>query len=142
MKQLLTIIAAVIALTVSAQERNDNTIIIPNFPVDRIDDFETHLVMSFYQFQNIDKDNVRFMTHPKPIEGSVYAQDLQVTVYGMLIGEDLVLYATYTFHGTGAQRHSGRADYHRRPLVGRRMAFDELNHTIKAFGLPIEYEQR
>ena len=142
MKPLLTIIAAVIALTVSAQERNDNTIIIPNFPVERIDDFETHLMMNFYQFQNIDKDNLRFMTHPKPIEGSVYASNLQVTMVGMMIGDDLIIYGNYSFEGMGNERYSGRADFQRRKLVGRRMAFDEINKVVKDFGLRVIYEQR
>ena len=142
MKKLLTLLIIILSLTGHAQQRGDNTIIIPDFPKDRIEDLETHLMMNFYQFQNIDKDNLRFMTHPKPIEGSVYASNLQVTMVGMLMGDDLVIYGNYSFEGSGTQRHSGRADFHRRALVGRRMAFDEMDSVIKEFGLPVRYEQR
>jgi hypothetical protein len=142
MKTLTTLIALLFTFCLAAQDRNDNTIIIPNFPKDRIDDLESHLMMNFYQFQNIDKENIHFMTHPKPIEGSVYASNLQVTMVGMLVGGNLIVYGTYSFEGTSNQRYSGRADYVRRQLVGRRMAFDEINKVIKEFGLPVRYEQR
>lgn len=142
MKKLFTITAILFTLTLSAQERGDNTIIITDFLKERIDDFETHLLMNFYQFQNIDKEIFRFMTHPKPIEGSVYAYDLQVTMVGMLIGDDLIIYGNYSFEGMGNARYSGRADYQRRQNVGRRMAFDELDKVVKGFGLPVRYEQR
>ena len=59
----------------------------------------------------------------------------------MLIGDDLVMYGTYSFN-TGSDSYSGRADFQRRKLVGRRMAFDELDKVAKGFGLPIRYEKR
>ena len=76
MKTLFTLIVLLTSFALNAQERGDNTIIIPNFPKERIDDLEMHILSNFYQFQNMDKDNIRFMTHPKPIEGSIYAYDL------------------------------------------------------------------
>ena len=141
MKTLFTLIVLLTSFVLNAQERGDNTIIIPNFPKERIDDLEMHILSNFYQFQNMDKDNIRFMTHPKPIEGSIYAYDLQLTIIGMLIGDDLVMYGTYSFN-TGSDSYSGRADFQRRKLVGRRMAFDELDKVAKGFGLPIRYEKR
>jgi len=141
MKKTITIILLLTSFALTAQDRGDNTVIIPDFPTERVDDLEMHLLSSFYQLENFDKENVRFMTSPKPIEGSVYASDLQVSIIGMLIGNDLVMYATYSFEGMSNQRHSGRADYHRRSLVGRRLAFDELNKVAKEFGLPVKYEK-
>ncbi len=141
MRKLFTIIGLIITIAIFAQDRGDNTVIITNFPTERIDDLELHFVSNFYQIQNMDKDNIRFMTHPKPIDGSVYAHDLQVTIIGMLIGNDLLMYANYNFESSG-NRYSGRADFHRRKNVGRRIAFDELVRVAEEFGLPLTFDNK
>ncbi len=137
MKTLITLLLLT-SFALSAQQRDDNTIIIENFG--SFDKIETLLMMNFYE---VEINETRFSTKPKPIEGSVYAYDLNVSLHGFLVDGQLIAYANYTFRGgmMTAETYSGRARWSRRQNVGSRIAFDELQRVIKQLGYELSYRE-
>ena len=135
MKTLITLLLLT-SFALSAQQRDDNTIIIENFG--SFDKIESLLMMNFYE---VEISETRFSTKPKPIEGSVIAIDLNVTLHGFLVNNQLITYATYTFRSGAAETHSGRARWSGRRNIGSRIAFDELQRVIKQLGYELSYRE-
>ena len=135
MKNLLLAILILAPITLIGQSRNDNALVIQT----GMEGIESLLLKNFYEITHINEE--RFATKPKPIEGSVYAYDLTVSLHGFIADDELIVYANYSFRGGlgNQETYSGRADYQRRRNVGRRLAFDEMDRVFKQLKKPIEY---
>jgi hypothetical protein len=121
---------------VQGQKLDDNTLFIKT----DLKGIENLLLINFYEVEKI--DSIRFSTKSKPIEGSVYAYDLKVSLHGVIIGEELMIFANYSFRGgVGTQEtYSGRASYQRRQNIGKRLAFDEMVRVFEQLDKPIIYK--
>ena len=137
MKKLITLLLFV-TVTLTAQERGDNTLFIET----DMQAVENLLLRNFYEIETL--TDARFSTKPKPIEGSVYAYDLRVSLHGVMIDGKMMIYANYSFRGgtLTAETYSGRAEFHRRRLVGKRLAFDEMDYVFSQLGKTIIYQSR
>ena len=135
MKTMMLVALLIMPLALFAQSRNDNALVIQS----DMEGIESLLLKNFYKIAQINEE--RFATKPKPIEGSVYAYDLTVSLHGFIVEDELIIYANYSFRGGlgNQETYSGRADYQRRRNVGRRLAFDEMDRVFKQLKKPIEY---
>jgi hypothetical protein len=117
-----------------AQDRGDNTLLINT----SMDGIENLLLINFYEVERI--DSLRFTTKPKAIQGSIYAYNLQVSLSGVIIDGQLMVYATNYFEFDRKQ-YSSRSSFENRRLAGKRLAFDEMVKVFSQLNLPITFKK-
>lgn len=142
MKTLLSISLLILIFAVSkGQNTGDNAIIIKS----RINmlDLKKILITEGYEFYQIDTVDGFFSTLPHPIEGSVYAYNLNIKILGVKQSSGLKLTANYTSqysNGMGGMADaSGRASFEKRKNVSKRLSFDELNRIALKISSDIIY---
>jgi len=132
MKKYLIIVFLSLNTIIAFSQRNgDNIIKIENFKVNKdLTSIKKILIINGYELYEFDTIVGNFSTQPHPIEGSVYAYNLNVKIIGYIQNNDLILMANYSSQypsGVGGMEDaSGRAMYHTRKLIAKRLAFDEL----------------
>ena len=125
---------------------NDNTIIVKNC-VDSTTFNSTKIILisKGYRIKETDESIGYITTEFKSIQGSTIAIEPEVALSILIKGKDIVLFADYKFKGSaafGGESYSGRADYQKRPNVGRRLAFDELHSVAKSIGNEIYFTKQ
>jgi len=116
----------------------DNTIIVKK-DVD-INFLMKILVKNGYGISEVDKDNGILTTKDKPLEGSVYASDLTVSITLITDSATVYMFGNYKFSSL-QYNYNGRATYEKRKLIGTRLAFDELELLAKEIGTEIQYKK-
>jgi hypothetical protein len=143
-KSTITFLALLnIGTAVMTQTRYDNTIVIENFDKNHFSKIESLLIHNFYEVERFDTATYRFNTKPKPIEGSIYANDLKVSLHGFILNNDLILYANYSFRSgiEATETYSGRARYTRKQNGGSTISFNEMNRVFKQFDEKLTYRE-
>ncbi len=145
-KYLIFLFLVWMSFSAFSQKKGDNVITIKNF-ISKADfsKVERVLIISGYEINQMDTIENYFSTEFHPIEGSVYAYNLKVKILGYIKGDHLVLTANYTSQYSnlsgGMTDASGRASYHKRKLIAKRLAFDELQRISLKINTDLTYSK-
>ena len=146
MRKLLILILLLTSFFAFSQKKGDNVITIKNFVENsNFSQIKRILITNGYEINQMDTIDNYFSTEFHPVEGSIYAYNLNVKILGFIKDKDLVLTANYKSQYSnlsgGMTDASGRASYEKRKLIAKRLAFDELQRISLKINKELTYSK-